>query len=85
MAISMVEGPERGLELVSALEAQRELRDYPLLAAARADMLRRGGRWPEAAEVYHRALAVAGNDGDRAVLKRRLQEVQRQLGSHVPG
>lgn len=76
IAISMVVGPERGLELVRALEGERGLAGYPLLRAARADLLRRAQRWQEAEHAYEGALEVAGNEGDRAVLTRRLREVR---------
>ena len=71
----MAEGAERGLPLLDALEARGELDDYHLLAAARADLLRRAGRLADAAESYRRAIALGGNDGERRFLERRLREV----------
>ena len=65
----------RGLPLLDALEASGELADYRLLAAARADLLRRAGRLADAAASYRRAIALAGNDGERRFLERRLREV----------
>ena len=78
-AIAMAEGPATGLELLAALEARGELAGYHLLPAARADLLRRQGRWLEAAESYRQALAVVTNDPERRFLERRLAEVE---GSH---
>ena len=52
IAVAMAEGAERGLALLDALEARGELDDYHLLAAARADLLRRAGRRAEAAASY---------------------------------
>ncbi len=73
-AVAMAEGPSSGLELLAALEAKGELNGYHLLPAARADLLRRQGRWPEAAESYRQALALVANDPERRFLARRLEE-----------
>jgi RNA polymerase sigma-70 factor, ECF subfamily len=75
IAVGMVEGAARALPLLDALEASGELADYRLLAAARADMLRRAGHLADAAESYRRAITLAGNDGERRFLERRLREV----------
>jgi RNA polymerase sigma-70 factor, ECF subfamily len=75
-AIAMAEGPSRGLELIDELEARGELAGYHLLPAARADLLRRDGRWKEAAEAYRQALALVANDPERRYLTRRLAEVE---------
>jgi RNA polymerase sigma-70 factor (ECF subfamily) len=76
-AVAMVEGPRAGLALVDALAASGELDRYHLLHSARADLLRRLGAFPEAAESYGRALALVTNDAERRFLERRLGEVQR--------
>jgi RNA polymerase sigma-70 factor, ECF subfamily len=79
-AIAMAEGPSNGLALglalMDALEAKGELAGYHLLPAARADLLRRQGRWREAAEAYRQALALVANDPERRYLARRLAEVE---------
>jgi RNA polymerase sigma-70 factor (ECF subfamily) len=64
-----------------ALEGRGELVDYRLLAAARADLQRRAGRLGEAAAGYRRAIALAGNDGERRFLERRLREVSGATGA----
>jgi len=74
-AVAMVEGPRAALALIDELAAGRELDDYHLLHAARADLLRRLGSDAEAAESYARALALATNDAERRFLERRLREV----------
>jgi RNA polymerase sigma-70 factor, ECF subfamily len=71
-AIAMAEGPERGLSLIDQIEG---LDGYYLLHAARADLLRRDGRWREAAVAYRRALALATNPVERRFFERRLVEV----------
>jgi RNA polymerase sigma-70 factor (ECF subfamily) len=75
VAVAMSEGPERGLALIDALEASGELSEYYLLHAARADLLRRLSRKPEAAEAYTRALHLAHNPIEQNYLRRRLSEL----------
>ncbi|WP_431929810.1 RNA polymerase sigma factor [Nonomuraea jabiensis] len=65
--------PARGLALLEALSY--DLRGYHLLPAARADLLRRQGRLPEAAAAYRQALALAPTEPERRYLARRLQEI----------
>jgi len=74
VAVAMAEGPERGLELMAGLERGR-LEGYHLLHAARADLLRRLGRDPEAAEAYRRARELTDNPAERALMDRRLREL----------
>ncbi len=75
-AIAMAEGPSKGLTLIDQLETKGELAGYHLLPAARADLLRRDGRFREAAEAYRQALALVSNDPERRYLTRRLAEVE---------
>jgi RNA polymerase sigma-70 factor (ECF subfamily) len=75
VAVAMADGPERGLNLIDAIEARGELRDYHLLWSARADLLRRLRRWREAREAYHNALALVTDEPQRRFLQRRLAEV----------
>jgi RNA polymerase sigma-70 factor (ECF subfamily) len=74
VAVAMVEGPAAGLQLMDTLAASGELDGYHLLHAARADLLRRLGRGPEAAAAYRRALDNTTNPVERAFLTRRLAE-----------
>ena len=75
VAVGMSEGPQAGLELVAALHASGSLRDYHLLQATRADLLRRLGRLSEAADAYAEALRLASTGAERRYLERRLREV----------
>ncbi|GIF51569.1 RNA polymerase sigma-70 factor (ECF subfamily) [Asanoa ferruginea] len=75
VAVAMVDGPAAGLELLDELVADRHLAAYHLLPAARADLLRRLGRTAEAAEAYRAALALVGNEPERAYLARRLESL----------
>jgi RNA polymerase sigma-70 factor (ECF subfamily) len=68
VVVAEVEGPERGLELIDALD----LDAYHLLHAARADLLRRLGRDADAAGAYREALARTDSPVEREFLERRL-------------
>ncbi len=75
VAVAMVDGPQRALEMIDAPGATSDLANYHLLHAVRADLLRRLGS-PEALQSYERALALATNDSERRFLRKRLEEVQ---------
>ena len=74
-AVAMAFGPEAGLKLIDDLEAAGQLSDYYLTHAARADLLRRAARNPEAAAAYRRALDLCSNPVEVRYLRRRLLEV----------
>jgi len=76
VAIAQADGPAAGLGLLDQLAAGGELAGYRLLPAARADLLRRLGRLPEAAAEYEHALALSDNDAERRFLRRRLAETR---------
>jgi RNA polymerase sigma-70 factor (ECF subfamily) len=75
VAVAMADGPAAGLRLLADLDAGGALQHYHLFHAARADLLRREGRLPEAAANYERALALATNEAERYFLRGRLAEV----------
>jgi RNA polymerase sigma-70 factor (ECF subfamily) len=75
VAIGFRDGPEAGLAALAPLLDEPALGTYAYLSAARADFLRRLGRWAEAATSYEEALAMTDNDVERAFLARRLEEV----------
>jgi RNA polymerase sigma factor (sigma-70 family) len=74
VAVARAEGPAAGLAIVDAVRDAPALRDYGLLHAARADLLRRLGRRDEARAEYERAAALAGNDQDRTLMRRAAAE-----------
>jgi len=74
-AIAMRDGPEAGLALLDELSGEPRLREYHPFPMARADLLHRLGRLPEATAAYEEALALAGTEPDRAHLRRRLAAV----------
>ena len=76
VAVAMAEGPDPGLRIIDDLVSGGDLKDYHLLYAARADLLRRLGERDEAARNYSQALALVTNERERAYLERRLREVQ---------
>ncbi len=76
VAVAMSQGSAEGLRLLDALEERKALRDYYLLPSARADLLRRMERWPEAETAYRQALALTNNGVERRFLERRLSEVR---------
>ena len=70
VAIGMSDGAQRaGPDRASRLAGAGQL---SLFHAARADLLRRLGSRPAAAEAYRRALALTANAVERAYLERRL-------------
>ncbi|MGJ5049379.1 RNA polymerase sigma factor [Bradyrhizobium oligotrophicum] len=74
-AVSMVDGPARALALVDALAARGGLKQYDLLPAVRADLLRRLGRRDEAGAAYREARAATQLAPLRRLYARRLGEL----------
>jgi RNA polymerase sigma-70 factor, ECF subfamily len=77
VAVAMACSVKEGLALLDEIEKREELEEFHLLAAARADLLRRLGRMGEAAEAYRRALSLAANDIERRFLRRKLGEIEK--------
>ena len=75
VAVAMAEGVEAGLARIEQIAASGFLEDYPYLHAARADLLRRLGRFEDARVAYDRALGLTANAAERRYLRRRLVEV----------
>jgi RNA polymerase sigma-70 factor (ECF subfamily) len=73
VAVAEIKGPRAGLELVEGLN----LEEYYLFHAIRADLLGRAGHSPQAAAAYDRAIALAGNERERAFLKRARETLSR--------
>jgi RNA polymerase sigma-70 factor, ECF subfamily len=76
-AVSMVDGPQRALDLVDSLAARGEAAEYHLLHAARGNFLARLGRGAEARKAYERALATTKLDPERRLLAQRIAELAR--------
>jgi RNA polymerase sigma-70 factor, ECF subfamily len=75
VAVSMVDGPERALDLVDSLAARGETADYHLLHATRGYLLARVGRRGEARDSYRAALAAAKLEPERRLLIARIGEL----------
>jgi RNA polymerase sigma-70 factor (ECF subfamily) len=74
-AISMVDGPQRALDLIDALAARGGLNGYDQMPAVRADLLRRLGRREAAREAYRAATAATQLEPLRRLYARRLAEL----------
>jgi RNA polymerase sigma-70 factor (ECF subfamily) len=74
-AVAMAEGFERGLSLIESAPAKRDLDNYYLYHASRADLLRRLDRKEEAAEAYRQALSLTTNTVEQNYIRRRLREL----------
>ncbi|WP_444949249.1 RNA polymerase sigma factor [Micromonospora ureilytica] len=74
-AVAMRDGPEAGLALLDGLADDPRLRGHHPYPAARADLLRRLGRYDEAAAAYRSALTLVGTEPERAYLLGQLRAV----------
>ncbi|WP_315743783.1 MULTISPECIES: RNA polymerase sigma factor [unclassified Bradyrhizobium] len=74
-AVSMVDGPTRALALVDALAARGGLKDYDLVPAVRADLLRRLNRRDEARGAYLAASEATQLAPLKRLYARRLAEL----------
>ncbi|HEY9109962.1 MAG TPA: sigma-70 family RNA polymerase sigma factor [Roseateles sp.] len=75
LAVSFAEGPAAALPLLDALAAEPQLKRYPYLAGAQADVLERLGRVGEARDAYLRAAELQDNDVQRALLLERAKRL----------
>jgi len=73
-AVAMADGPEAGLRLIESAGAGGALNNYYLFHAARAVLLRRLRRFPEAHATYERALLLTTNQIEQNYIRRRLDE-----------
>jgi RNA polymerase sigma-70 factor, ECF subfamily len=80
VAIAMRDGVAEGVQLIDAILNRGDLQDYHLAHAARADFLRRLGRFEEARTSYTRALELAKQEPERRFLERRLSEMTVKAG-----
>ena len=78
VAVSMVDGPARALNLLDSLAARGGIDDYHLLFAARAKLLQALGRREEALAAYRAALQAAKLEPERRLLTQRIAEFAQQ-------
>ncbi|WP_433265175.1 RNA polymerase sigma factor [Micromonospora vinacea] len=74
-AVAMRDGPAAGLALLDELADEPRLRGHHPYPAARAELLRRLGRYDEAAAAYRSALTLVGTEPERAYLLSQLRAV----------
>jgi RNA polymerase sigma-70 factor (ECF subfamily) len=75
VALAELQGPEAGLAVIDELD----LGAYHLFHATRADLLKRIGRYAEAAHSYNAALALTTNPAERRFLERRGAEAAARM------
>jgi RNA polymerase sigma-70 factor (ECF subfamily) len=75
VAVGYRDGPAAGLTELERLSGSGELAGYHLLAAVRADLLRRSGRTAEALAAYREALDLVRTAAERRFLERRVDEL----------
>lgn len=76
VAVAMAGDVASGLGLLDELSDESALDGYHLYHAARADLLRRSGRGPEALEAYRRAWQVCSSAVERRWLEGRIAELE---------
>jgi RNA polymerase sigma factor (sigma-70 family) len=76
VAVSFARGPEAAWPLLEALDAEPQLRGYPFLAGAQADVLERLGRRTEARQAYLRAAELTENEAQRGLLQQRASRLR---------
>ena len=75
VAVSMVDGAARALNLVDSLKARGQVSEYHLLHAARGRFLQQLARPDEAREAYRAALSLATLEPERRLLMARIASI----------
>ena len=76
VAVSMVDGPARALDLIDSLAARGRVTQYHLLHAARGRLLQKLGRLDEARAAYTAALSTTMLEPERRFLAARIASIQ---------
>ena len=71
VAVAMAFGPAAGLEIIDALLSEPSLKTYHLLPSVRGDLLRKLGRFAEAAAEFERAAGLTRNERERELMLQR--------------
>lgn len=79
VAIGMATDPETGLDAIDRIRDSDSLKMYSMVPAARADMLRRLGRFREAENAYAEAFRLSDNGVVQAFLNRRIGEMRARV------
>jgi RNA polymerase sigma-70 factor (ECF subfamily) len=75
IAVAMAEGPAAGLVILDAIGHHPQLARWPSLYVARADLLHRLGRAPDAVDAYQTALQFDPGPAERAFIQRRITQI----------
>ncbi|WP_193075605.1 RNA polymerase sigma factor [Pseudomonas sp. FME51] len=81
VAVAMHDSPQEGLRLLGQLSSTKEVLNYHLFHAARADLLRRTGDLEAARLAYQRALTLVTQEPEQRFLARQLRLLEEQLAS----
>ncbi len=76
VAMAMAGDVEKALAIVDQLAGDKRMDRYLFLHSSRADLLRRLGRYGEAAVSYEKALELADSGPEKRFLSRRLEEMK---------
>jgi len=71
VAVGMTEGPGAALAIVDRLMQEPALKSYHLLPSVRGDLLHKLGRYDEARAAFEAAAALAGNERELTLLRKR--------------
>jgi RNA polymerase sigma-70 factor (ECF subfamily) len=85
IAIAELEGAQRGLAELRAIEGCERLSAYPFYPAAFGEFELRAGRPAAAREHFRRARALARNPAERSFLEQRLLECEAELAGGEQG
>jgi RNA polymerase sigma factor (sigma-70 family) len=77
IAIAIAQGPAAGLAIVDRLASEPALKRYHLLPSVRGDLLEKLGRREEACAAFQTAAALAGNQRERDLMRRRADAAAR--------
>ena len=75
VAVAMAQGPTAALPIVDQLLATSAMPGSHLLPSVRGELLTRLGRSDEARAELERAVALCGNERERAVLRRKITDI----------
>ena len=80
VARAMADGPGAGLQAMDDYGLGDQLADYRWYWSARADLLRRAGNTPAAADAYRRSVALTSQPAELRFLEGRLAEIDAPAG-----
>jgi predicted RNA polymerase sigma factor len=73
----MAQGPAAGLHALNSLNTESALSGYHLLHSVRGDLLMKLGRFTEAREELHRAIALTQNIREQQLLAEKENQILR--------